>query len=367
MKVAFLGRRGLITDPGGDTVQLMKTKAYLESNHNVSIDVFTDCRELSDKANSYDALHVFGMVDVSEYLDVLKYGFKKIYLSTIYVDYYLFAKKNYNLIIKFFLLLLRRDGFEYIKNLIKFLLGKKKVSKQYLLIGHRRSIKKLLKSVDMILPNSNSEASRVFVDYGIKNKFYVVPNGIDVEALEEHGLYNLTNEEIVKFKDSVLCVGRIEARKGQLDLLRATKGKSYKTFLIGKGAVNQPDYVRQCKEEADMNVEFIDYMPQEKLFEIFKLAKVHVLPSWFETTGLVSLEAMYFGCNIVVTKGGDTSDYFEGKAFFCEAGHPISISNSIDLAMNTKKEPNTSYIKNNFTWSIAASRTYDAYVNSRFI
>ncbi|KPZ67178.1 D-inositol-3-phosphate glycosyltransferase [Pseudoalteromonas sp. P1-26] len=366
-KIAFLGRRSLLSDPGGDTVQLKKTKRYLELNHNLEIDIFTDFHELKNKSEQYDALHIFGMVDVAEYIDVLKYGFSKIYLSSIYVDYFPFAKSNYNFFIKLILNFLGRDGFEYIKNIMKFVLGKKKVSKQYIFRGHKGSIKKLLGSVDLILPNSNSEASRIFVDYKVKNKFYVVPNGIDIKIEKNSSKNILTEDEIIKFKDCILCVGRIEARKGQLDLINAVHGEPYKTFIIGKGAVNQPKYFNSCVQSADSNVEFIDFMPQEKLFEIFKLAKVHVLPSWFETTGLVSLEAMYFGCNIVVTKAGDTLDYFDGKAFFCEPGCSESINKSIKSAMNANKESQSTFISENFTWSLAASKTYDAYLNSRFI
>jgi len=38
--------------------------------------------------------------------------------------------------------------------------------------------------------------------------------------------------------------------------------------------------------------------------------QVHMLPSWFETTGLSSIEAAVMHCNIVITDKGDTREYF---------------------------------------------------------
>ena len=44
-------------------------------------------------------------------------------------------------------------------------------------------------------------------------------------------------------------------------------------------------------------------------------AKLNVLTSWVETPGLVSLEAGYAGCNILVSNKGSVLDYFKNYAF----------------------------------------------------
>jgi glycosyltransferase involved in cell wall biosynthesis len=61
---------------------------------------------------------------------------------------------------------------------------------------------------------------------------------------------------------------------------------------------------------------------------------VHVLASWFETTGLVSLEAAMMDCNVVVTKKGDTVEYFSDMAYYCEPDDINSIRNAIEKAYN---------------------------------
>jgi glycosyltransferase involved in cell wall biosynthesis len=56
------------------------------------------------------------------------------------------------------------------------------------------------------------------------------------------------------------------------------------------------------------------------------------MPSWFETTGLASLESAFLGCKVVVSPMGDTRDYFEDMVTYCEPGSVESIRSAIDLA-----------------------------------
>ena len=54
--------------------------------------------------------------------------------------------------------------------------------------------------------------------------------------------------------------------------------------------------------------------------------------SWFETTGLSSLEAAALGCNIVITNKGDTKEYFGDQAWYCDPSSPDSIRRAVDEA-----------------------------------
>jgi glycosyltransferase involved in cell wall biosynthesis len=92
------------------------------------------------------------------------------------------------------------------------------------------------------------------------------------------------------------------------------------------------------------------------------VAKVHALVSWMETPGLSSLEAAAMDCNIVVTRKGDTYDYFEDFAFYCEPDSVISIKNAID---NAFKAPLNKALKKkvieNYIWEKTAEETYKGY------
>ena len=53
-----------------------------------------------------------------------------------------------------------------------------------------------------------------------------------------------------------------------------------------------------------------------------------------ETPGLSSLEAAAMGKNIVVTTKGDTYDYFEDYAFYCEPDDIESIKNALMINLS---------------------------------
>jgi glycosyltransferase involved in cell wall biosynthesis len=100
----------------------------------------------------------------------------------------------------------------------------------------------------------------------------------------------------------------------------------------------------------------------DKLYAVYASAKVHVLPSFFETTGLSSLEAAAMGCNIVVGTGGDTRDYFGDNAWYCDPSETSSIRSAVDAAFHAPYNPEfRKEILSHYTWERAAEETLKAY------
>jgi glycosyltransferase involved in cell wall biosynthesis len=208
----------------------------------------------------------------------------------------------------------------------------------------------------MLLPNSQSEYDRFSFSYGIKKKYRIIPNGID------RTLFGLTFTETMRDDHLILCVARIEGRKNQLNLIRALVNTSYRLVLIGARGTNQADYFEQCKQAAGPNIQFIDFLEQELLLEYYRKAKVHVLPSWFETTGLSSLEAAAMGCNIVITRKGDAYEYFKDEAYYCDPASPDSIFQVVDHAASNAVPPGLSErVREQYNWETAAKKTLEAY------
>ena len=170
------------------------------------------------------------------------------------------------------------------------------------------------------------------------------------------------NPGVQKNNRLVLCVARIEGIKNQLNLIKALNNTGYQLLIIGSPAPNQAGYYQECRRIAADNISFIDHMPADELVAYYERAKVHVLPSWFETTGLSSIEAAAMGCNIVITDKGDTREYFENNAFYCDPSAPESILNAIDKASSAPlNEPFRQKILANYTWEHAAKQTLKAY------
>lgn len=353
MKVAFISRSTLYESPGGDTVQMLKTAEYLKKLE-VSVDIILSSDDV--EYDNYDIIHFFNIIRPGDILKHFKPNNKNV-ISTIFVDYSEYEKKEGHGIRKFLASTLGPNNLEYLKAIARVILGKEKIqSINYLLKGHKSSIEYILNRSNYLLPNSISEYNRLCKSYNFSNSnFLPVTNGIEIDSLS-------SVEDDIKFKDSVICVGRIEGVKNQYRLIEAMNDLPYKCFIIGKPSINDHSYFKSCKEIAGDNIEFIDHLPQEKLFSIMKSAKVHVLPSWFETTGLVSLEAAYYDCNIVVTDKGDQKEYFKKDVFYCDPSNVDSIASAIKLAMESPVNSNLKErIKHQHTWRKAAQETYEVY------
>lgn len=359
MKILMLSRSTLYTSPGGDTVQIENTAKYLVENHNIEVDIKLASDDI--EYGKYDLMHFFNITRPNDFLYHIKKTNLPFVISTIYVDYSEYEKKARKGFIKLLSYLFSSHNLEYIKNVARVLRSQEKLKDlSYLWLGQKKSIQLLIKKSAYLLPNSENEYNRVEKDFKIKKGYFVIPNAIDTKVFNQDE--DISNE---KFKNSIICVGRIEGRKNQLNLIKAVNQTDFKLFIIGKKSPNQMTYYNDCKTEAskNKNIEFIDHISQEELALIMKAAKVHALISWFETTGLVSLEAAYLGCNLVITEKGDQLDYFKKEATYCNPEDINSIVKALEYAFkkdfsNTLKET----IINEYTWNKTAEKTYKSYI-----
>ncbi len=360
-------RVSLFKVPGGDTIQMLKTKEYLEKL-GIKVDIST---ELEPDLKEYDLVHLFNIIRPQEvYLqanNAKKQG-KQVILSPIYVSYIEYLRNDSVVFIKILSNLLKPSQIEYLKIIARAIINKEfhRGTQSLIIKGYRRLQKKILNLTDIMLPNSQSEINRLRKDIGINipdNRIIKVPNAIDREIFNYNNIFNFKiPDNLMKYKNCILCVARIEGRKNQLNLVKAVNNLPNKVVLIGKPAPNHIKYYKKIKQEAGDNVIFIGEIKHEDLPLYYFLAKVHVLPSWFETTGLSSLEAAAMGCNIVITKKGDTEEYFKDYAFYCEPDNIYSIRDAIINAYNTSLNENfREYVLQNYTWEKTAQKTLKAY------
>jgi len=160
------------------------------------------------------------------------------------------------------------------------------------------------------------------------------------------------------------------APKSKRTLKGATLGNSpldiaYDTKLIfvGKVSWRHPEYALRFKSLVNKYdwIKHIERIPYEKMGSAYAAAKVHVSASWFETTGLVSLEAGLAGCNVVAS-GDRAKDYLEGYAHYCDPGNPASITEAIEAACSGKFDPDfKKHVLENFTWDQTAAQTLEVY------
>ncbi len=352
MKVAFITRSTLFTVPGGDTIQLVETAHHLRAL-GVIVVIKRSIEEI-DYAE-YDLLHFFNLTRPADILYHSKKANKPFVVSTIlvnYAEYDKYHRKGIGILLSF----LSQHNIEYLKTIARWILGKDYLrSKQYLWKGQRRSIKAVLNNTAMILPNSNSEYMRIVKSYPSKIKYAIVPNGVNPSLFKR-------NDFVKKDVNLVLCVARIEGIKNQLNLIKALNNTRFKLLLIGSYAPNQKAYYDECRSIAAPNVTFIDHISQQDLLKYYEKAKVHILPSWFETTGLSSLEGAIMGCNIVITDKGDAKEYFGNCAYYCKPNKPETILDAVEKASySLYNEKLNQMILEKYTWEKAARETLNAY------
>lgn len=352
MKVAIITRSTLYNAPGGDTIQAMETARHL-----ADMGVIAEIK-LSNETiayDNYDLLHFFNLIRPADILHHSKKAGKPFVISTILVNYSEYDKhhrKGAGMVFSYF----SSDSIEYLKTMARWVLSRDHLSSlSYIWKGQRKSIMEILNNAAFILPNSESEYRRVVQMYPASVKYSVVPNGVNTDRFHY-------NDDLKRDDLLVLCVARIEGIKNQLNLIKALNNTRFKLLLIGNHSPNQAAYYNQCRSIAATNISFIDHLPQGELVKYYQRAKVHVLPSWFETTGLSSVEAAVMGCNLVITDKGDTKEYFEDYAFYCDPAQPQSILAAIEKA--SAAAPNYQLrekILDKYTWTKAAEQTFKAY------
>ena len=201
--------------------------------------------------------------------------------------------------------------------------------------------------------SSDLEARQIRSDLAVSTPMHVVPNAVDhrwftpTEGSERHG---------------VAYVGRIEPHKNQLGLIRELRGTGIHLVIAGPPHPHHASYEAECRTAADETVTFDPGGGPAEVRDIYRRAAVHVLPSWFETTGLVSLEAAATGCGVVTTNRGYVRDYFEDLVAYCDPGKRGSIRGAVESALqHGASSALRERILQNFTWDHTARATLRAY------
>lgn len=362
MKVLFCVRHNFHTSPGGAQVQIMKTRHYLEEL-GVNTDLVTSPEGVD--FSLYDIVHLTDLTwvyDLFSYIEKLKaVAYKgKVVLSTIYWPFDDYAKNGAPPLQSLFYTLFGINGFERAKALAKFVVRREPVYFKGVVNSYISSQRKIVEAVDLLLPNSEMEAQALFSRLDVKKPYAVINNAIDTKVFDEIKQKNADadKQEVVTF------VARIDARKNQLGFLEAVMDTDFKIMFIGNPGPNSQKYYQRLKRIAQKrgNVEFLSHLAQEEVFRYMLEARVNVLTSWIETPGLVSLEAAYAGCNIVVSDKGSVREYFKDYAFYCDPADTDSIKKAVLNALRLPYDPSVAdLIKEEYSWRKAAEQTLSTY------
>ncbi len=190
-----------------------------------------------------------------------------------------------------------------------------------------------LRQGDVILANSEQSMHDVLMLGCPKDKVKVVYCGVDIQLDSEvtYRSYELDGE---KFR--LLFVGSVIERKGLCYLLHALSELTDLRFeldVVGN-TEDEPEYVCEMKKLIG-NYGFGEVVifhghiaDREQLRQLYRSADIFVLPSLYETFGIVLLEAMSFGLPILTTRAGAIPELIKDG----ETGLLVPPGNKIALA-----------------------------------
>ena len=212
-------------------------------------------------------------------------------------------------------------------------------------IAEYKKRKKLVTMVDLIsyeTEDSYNEMKYSYAGVDTKGKVIYLPNGYDnLEIERNYKIKNMDNK-----KNIILTVGRLgtEAKNTEflLESLKKIDFKDWKFYFVGSETKEFQIYKDNFFNKYPYLKEKILFLGEikdrKKLYSLYNEAKVFVLPSKWESFGIVMVEAMAFGDYIITSNTCAANDITKNG----EIGKIISIDedkelvNSIQDVINNK-------------------------------
>lgn len=347
MNILFVTRPDALTRPGGDTIQLQKTQQALEA-----LGVRVRLGQPEGGALAWaDIVHVFNAQTPATALPALqaaRAAGKKAVLSTIWWDL---------------------SHARLVERLARFALSPSSFWAGCLPLlqltyngfrpGYGQAVGEVLRAADLLLPNSEEEMGWLRRDFGNALPPYrVVMNAVDTKMF--------TVAEAAE-RNGVICCARLEPTKNQLSLVRAvTRLPGVRLTLVGQ-AGRQEEYVRQVRIQAQRQGFTLieDHLPHLEVAALMREHAVHALPSFRESPGLSSLEALASGLNAVVSSRPfcPIDTYFDSwcgeRVFTCVPYRMDSMRSALVSALRQSNLPATFPAR--LTWPAVARQTLEAY------
>lgn len=215
----------------------------------------------------------------------------------------------------------------------------------------------LTEQVDYMIVPSVSEMNYLeYLYHAIPSKITVIPPGVDTNLFKP-GDKNMAKDKIGAQKDEniILFVGRIEPLKGLDMLLYAMKVLVVKhpeikacLWIVG-GDVSQKQeawskqlkMLQQIREVLGITtlVKFVGQKTQHELPDYYNASEMVVMPSHYESFGMVSLEAMACGVPVITTNVAGISQLIDKThaSLITSVNNPLLLETQIKYLLTDSK------------------------------
>jgi D-inositol-3-phosphate glycosyltransferase len=228
----------------------------------------------------------------------------------------------------------------------------------------------LIKSCHRIIATTEREKDDLIRHYGASpERIRVIPCGVNLD------LFQPKDKEIARQQlgfgegKGLLFVGRIEPLKGIDRLLRAMtylhNGHRLRAVIIGGDGNSHNEVERLKRLSRELRIEdsvtFLGVVKHEKLPCFYSAATACVIPSYYESFGLVALESIACGTPVVATDvGGLKSIIHQGETgYVVMDDSPRSLADKIALLLSSPDARSVCSIRasvTRFSWSNIAQQ-----------
>jgi len=224
----------------------------------------------------------------------------------------------------------------------------------------RNWMREFMRKCQHIVIPSESMRSIVVNDYGLVDRYTVIPTGIDITPFKKANGTELRAQWDWPDDKVIISVGRLAEEKNWVTLLQAFAlaqkvQPNIRLVLLGDGP--QADALRQLVGELGIadRVMFTGKVPFDEVPNYLKAADIFTFASITETQGIVTLEAMAAGLPSVAVDASGTRDILEdGKQGFLVQNDANDLANGI-----LKLLDNQSLLGKFKSAALKTSRAYD--------
>ncbi|MFC2072585.1 glycosyltransferase [Chloroflexota bacterium] len=221
-----------------------------------------------------------------------------------------------------------------------------------------------------IIASTGKEKEDLVRHYGTSlERISVIPCGVNLELFQP--VDKETARQQLGFTDDklILSVGRIEPLKGIDQLLKAMpylqNGQGPRLVIIGGDEHSQYEMEKLQKLSRTLHIQdsvtFLGLIKQEQMPYFYSAADICVIPSYYESFGLVALESLACGTPVVATDVGDLKSVIhQGETGYVVSDNaPRRLADKIALLLSRPSPGTESTLSirasvSRFSWPIIA-------------